>query len=65
MSAAPERITELLRAAVGGDRGADELLYQEIPKPWPERTLRTERIVLPEASEVFREWRDKPDKVPY
>lgn len=49
-------------AEIGFD---DDYIYQEIPKDLSERTVPIEKIDLPEARAVFREWRDKPDKIMY
>ena len=49
-------------AAIGFD---DEALYREVPKPWGERSMPTEHVVLPEARQIFQEWQEKPDKIMY
>ena len=49
-------------AAIGFD---DELIYREISKPIADRLIPTVKLPLPEAAEVFAEWREKPDKVAY
>ena len=49
-------------AAIGFD---DEALYQEVPKPWNQRSMPTEHLELPEAREIFQEWQEKPDKIMY
>ena len=49
-------------ARIGFD---DALLYREVALPPGERSLPLLRLRSPEAEAAFREWRDKPDKVPY
>jgi tRNA(Arg) A34 adenosine deaminase TadA len=49
-------------AAIGFD---DEFLYGEIPKPLTERSIPTIVLPLPEATQVFEEWKNKADKVEY
>lgn len=49
-------------AAIGFD---DDHIYREIPKPLREREIPTLRMLLPEAKELFEEWRAMPDKVMY
>ena len=49
-------------ASIGFD---DEALYQEVPKPWNQRMMPTQRIDLPEARQIFQEWQAMPDKVMY
>ncbi len=49
-------------AAIGFD---DSLIYEEVAKPIAERTRPSTRLPLAEARRVFRDWRDKEDKIPY
>ena len=49
-------------AEIGFD---DDHIYREIPKDLNERSVPIVKIDLPEARAVFREWRDKPDKIMY
>ena len=49
-------------AAIGFD---DEFLYGEIPKPLTERSIPTIVLPLPEATQVFEEWKNKADKIEY
>ncbi|WP_341895128.1 nucleoside deaminase [Ferrovibrio terrae] len=43
----------------------DAFLYRQLALPRERRSLVCEQILRDEALEVFREWADKPDKVPY
>lgn len=49
-------------AAIGFD---DSLIYEEVAKPIAERRIPSTRLPLDEARQVFRDWRDKEDKIPY
>lgn len=49
-------------AAIGFD---DAAIYDEIPKEVGERSIPTRRIELDEATQIFQEWRDMPDKIMY
>jgi tRNA(Arg) A34 adenosine deaminase TadA len=49
-------------AAIGFD---DALIYGEVSKPIEHRAIPTIQLPLPEATAVFAEWREKPDKVQY
>jgi tRNA(Arg) A34 adenosine deaminase TadA len=49
-------------AAIGFD---DQLLYDEIPKPIGERLIPTLHVPTAEASDVFRVWMEKVDKIAY
>ena len=49
-------------ARIGFD---DAAIYDEVARPIPERTLRCERIALPEAKAVFDAWTAKTDRIPY
>src|ERR1051325_6666877 len=43
----------------------DDFLYREIPLPIEARKLPMTALLRPEAQNVFREWKAKPDKIPY
>ena len=43
----------------------DEFLYQELSKPLNERKIPMKHEPSSEAQEVFKEWLEKGDKVPY
>ena len=48
------------------DAGFDDaLLYDEIPKEWNARILRTEQHLPEEARKVLHAWATNPDKTPY
>ncbi len=49
-------------AAAGFD---DALIYDEMPRPWNSRSLKTERHLAGEAQAVFEAWKAKPDKTVY
>ena len=49
-------------AAIGFD---DSLIYEEVAKPIAERSIPMTRLPLDEARQVFRDWRDKEDKILY
>ena len=49
-------------ASIGFD---DEIFYQEISKPLPNRQIPMEQIDREEALKVFHLWSTKMDKVPY
>lgn len=49
-------------AAIGFD---DARIYGEVSRPVADREIPMIRLALPEAAEVFAEWRAKPDKVLY
>jgi tRNA(Arg) A34 adenosine deaminase TadA len=49
-------------AEIGFD---DSLIYDEIPKPIPERLIPMDHLPSLEAKAVFDAWADKPDKVSY
>jgi tRNA(Arg) A34 adenosine deaminase TadA len=54
--------TRVDAAAAGFD---DDAIYQQIPLPISERSIRTETLLGDEAWAVFEEWNAKPDKIPY
>lgn len=48
------------------DAGFDDaLLYKEVSKDWKARTLKTGQHLMTEAQAVFKEWKNKPDRVGY
>ena len=49
-------------AAIGFD---DDAIYREFTKPIIGRSLPFIHLPSPEGQRVFREWMDKPDKIPY
>jgi tRNA(Arg) A34 adenosine deaminase TadA len=49
-------------AAIGFD---DDAIYREFTKPILGRSLPFIHLPSPEGQRVFREWMDKPDKIPY
>ena len=49
-------------AAIGFD---DDAIYREFAKPIRGRILPFVHLPLPEGRAVFKEWLDKPDKIPY
>jgi guanine deaminase len=49
-------------ATIGFD---DDLIYREMARPVSRRKIPTRQLLCGEALKVFKEWRDKPDKVRY
>ena len=49
-------------ARIGFD---DDHIYREIPLPPERRAIPMSRMLADEAADAFREWEEKPDKVPY
>jgi guanine deaminase len=49
-------------AAIGFD---DDVIYREFAKPIAGRSLPFVHMPMPEGRRVFKEWVDKPDKIPY
>jgi guanine deaminase len=49
-------------AAIGFD---DDLIYREVALPVSRRKIPTRQLLRGEALKVFKEWRDKPDKIRY
>jgi len=48
------------------DAGFDDaLLYEEVSKDWNIRTLETGQHLAAEAQAVFKEWKNKPDRLGY
>ena len=43
----------------------DNFIYDEIAKPYSERSIPTEQMMHDEAQEAFRAWEEKEDKVEY
>lgn len=44
---------------------SDAFIYEEIPLPYSERSLQTERLLGEEGKEPFELWRGSDDKIPY
>jgi len=49
-------------AAIGFD---DDHIYREFDKPIDDRAVPFIRLGSEEARQIFREWLEKPDKIPY
>lgn len=49
-------------AAIGFD---DDAIYREFAKAIEDRSVPFIHLPLPEGRRVFKEWVDKPDKIPY
>jgi guanine deaminase len=49
-------------AAIGFD---DDLIYREMARPVSRRKIPMRQLLRGEVLKVFKEWRDKPDKVRY
>ena len=49
-------------ARIGFD---DDLIYRELSRPIARRKIKMKQLRRSEALKVFKEWRDKPDKVRY
>lgn len=49
-------------AAIGFD---DDFIYQQVPLPPDQRTIKMELFLRDEAQGAFQEWRNKADKVRY
>src|SRR5471032_1025850 len=49
-------------AGIGFD---DDLIYREVAQPVSRRKIPMRQLLRGEAQKVFKEWRDKPDKVRY
>ncbi|MGZ8568218.1 MAG: nucleoside deaminase [Bacteroidia bacterium] len=43
----------------------DEFLYKELELPMEKRHLPIKRLIVPQATEVLKQWRTKEDKVAY
>ena len=43
----------------------DDFLYRQVALPLSRRSLKMKQMLHREALEAFREWKAKPDKVPY
>lgn len=43
----------------------DNFIYDEIAKPYSERSIPAEQMMHEEALEAFRAWEEKTDKTPY
>ena len=49
-------------AATGFD---DDLIYRELARPVSRRKIPMRQLLRSDALKVFKEWRDKPDKIRY
>jgi len=49
-------------AAIGFD---DDFIYQQVPLPPEQRTVKMQLYLRDEAQKAFREWQEKTDKVRY
>jgi len=43
----------------------DEWLYQEVSRTWEERKIDFQQLGEEQATQVFNEWNNKADKIPY
>jgi tRNA(Arg) A34 adenosine deaminase TadA len=43
----------------------DDFIYQEIPKPYPQRSIPLVPLMREEALQIFKIWGHKVDKIPY
>lgn len=43
----------------------DDSIYREVALPVSRRRIPMKRLLRDEALKAFREWREKPDKIPY
>ena len=43
----------------------DNFIYDELSKPYSERTVKMQALMRTEAQQAFREWQEKEDKVEY
>lgn len=63
------RIEQIFYANTRQDAAAiqfdDEFLYQEVSKPLDQRTIPSHSCAREEALEVFKEWSNKADRIPY
>ncbi|MGE4489029.1 MAG: nucleoside deaminase [Kiritimatiellales bacterium] len=63
------RLDKLYFAATRADAADagfdDELLYQEVSKPWKNRTLPMEQVLSEEARAAFAQWKSKADRIAY
>ena len=63
------RLDKLTYAATRADAAAagfdDELIYQEISKPWKNRRLPVEQGLETEARKAFESWKEKTDRTAY
>ncbi|MBX2973622.1 MAG: nucleoside deaminase [Flavobacteriales bacterium] len=64
--ARPDRIVFACTREDAADAGFDDqLIYDELPLPYGERRIPTERSLRDEAQLVFDAWKQKSDKVRY
>ena len=63
------RPAKVFYAATAADAAAagfdDSLIYREISTPQRERRIPTEQLLREEASDIFKSWLAKPDRIPY
>ena len=43
----------------------DDMIYREVARPITRRKIPMQQLLRPEALEVFKEWKNKPDKIRY
>jgi guanine deaminase len=53
------------REDAAGIRFDDSMIYNEVRLPLPRRKIPMKPLLRREALEVFKEWKNKADKVPY
>lgn len=64
--ARPDRIVFACSREDAADAGFDDqLIYDELPLPYGDRRIRTERTLRDEAQLVFDAWKQKNDKIRY
>ncbi|MCB0769651.1 MAG: nucleoside deaminase [Flavobacteriales bacterium] len=64
--ARPDRIVFACTREDAADAGFDDqLIYDELPLPYTERRIPTERMLRTEGCAVLTDWKDKQDKVAY
>jgi guanine deaminase len=63
------RIGKIFHAGARRDAAAagfdDDLIYRELARPISRRKIPMRQLLRAEALHVFKEWRDKPDKIRY
>lgn len=64
--ARPDRIVFAATREDAADAGFDDqLIYDELPLPYPERRIPTQHLMRTEGLSVFSSWKSKSDKVRY
>lgn len=43
----------------------DKFIYDELSKPMSERSLKIEKVLLPDGDDLFNEWNNKNDRIQY